>query len=357
MVGFRFSLLSAIASQVNSTRQALRQYLLQAMSITALFTVSPAPTFAYDGLESEISALERMAQASQRLTYDGIFVYRSADRMETSRIVHTWQAGRVLERTEVLDGSLREMIRNGDETTSFFAHGKRLIVESGTTRRQFPALLPSGLRHIQRYYTVQPVGQGRVAGLDSRVIALIPRDQLRYGHEFWFDPVSGLLLRSTIMGGHGEPLDSFSFTQVNIGASLPKNALKPRFPTEDLSVHKVTTTQVIPEDLGWIFKKQLPGFQRIQAMTRHSGNEPRTLHVLLSDGVATISVFIELGADPAGSTSVDSSRAQVRPVVISSMGALNVYHRQLKEYTIVVVGEVPVLALKLLGDGIAQRNE
>jgi hypothetical protein len=39
------------------------------------------------------------------------------------------------------------------------------------------------------------------------------------------------------------------------------------------------------------------------------------------------------------------------------MGALNVYHRQTPQHYLVVMGEVPVLALKQLGDGIEWRKE
>lgn len=302
-----------------------------------------APTFAH--AENSLMALQRMAQASRQLTYEGIFVYRSADRMETSRIAHTWADGRDLERIEVLDDSPREMIRNGDETTSFFSNEKRLIVETRSTRHQFPALLPAGLSRLQDYYLIRPMGQGRVAGVDSRVIVLEPRDNLRYGHEFWLDTASGLLLRAAVLGGHGETLDSFSFTQVTIGGPLPRQALKPSFPTEGLQVQKVITTEIVPEDLGWVFHKNIPGFRRINAMKRQSGSGQPALHILFSDGVATISAFI------GPRTNVGEAESS-SPAVLSSMGALNVYHRQLNKYFLVVMGEVPVLALKQLGDGI-----
>ncbi len=318
------------------------------MTTVAVSAVSLAPTFAQ--ADNSLMALQRMAQASRQLTYEGVFVYRSADRMETSRIAHTWIDGRDVERVEVLDGSPREMIRNGDEITSFFPMEKRLIVETRSTHRQFPTLLSAGLSRLQDNYAFRSAGQGRIAGINSRVIVLEPRDNLRYGHEFWLDNASGLLLRSVILGGHGETLDSFSFTQIDIGGSLPRQLLKPRFPTEGLQVQKVTTTEIVPEDLGWVFHKKIPGFRRINAMKRQSGFGQAALHVLFSDGVATISVFIEPRTNTEGAE-------QSNPAVLSSMGALNVYYRQTRQHYLVVMGEVPVLALKQLGDGIEWRKE
>lgn len=316
-------------------------------AVIATATVLLAPTFAQ--AENNLMALQRMAQASRQLTYEGVFVYRSADRMETSRIAHAWTDGRDLERIEVLDGSPREMIRNEDETTSFFPIEKRLIVETRSTHRQFPALLPAGMSRLQDNYSIRSIGQGRVAGINSRVIILDPRDDLRYGHEFWLDNASGLLLRAVVLGGHGETLDSFSFTQIVIGGTLPPQALKPRFPTEGLQVQKITTTEIVPEDLGWVFHKKIPGFRRINAMKRQSGSEKSALHILFSDGVATISAFIEPRANSEGAE-------QSSPAVLSSMGALNVYRRQTPQHYLVVMGEVPALALKQLGDGIEWRK-
>ncbi len=316
-------------------------------AIIAAVAASLAPTFAQ--AENNLMALQRMAQASRQLTYEGVFVYRNADRMETSRIAHTWVDGRDLERIEVLDGSPREMIRNGDEITSFFPIEKRLIVETRATHRQFPALLPAGLSRLQDSYSIRSIGQGRVAGINSRVIILEPRDNLRYGHEFWLDNASGLLLRAVVLGGHGETLDSLSFTQIAIGGTLPPQALKPRFPNEGLQVQKITTTEIVPEDLGWVFHKKIPGFRRINSMKRQSGSGKPALHILFSDGVATISAFIEPRANP-------EEGEQSSPAVLSSMGALNVYHRHTPQHYLVVMGEVPALALKQLGDGIEWRK-
>lgn len=353
-------------------------------SIVSCVAVSLAPTFAnLAHAEPNLAALHKMAQAAHQLTYEGIFVSSSAERMETSRVAHGFIDGQEVEHMEVLDGSPREMIRRGDETSSFFSREKRLIIETGVRQRQFPSLLFNGLRQLSDHYTVRYVGQGRVAGLDSRVIELVPRDALRYGHQFWLDEASGLLLRTTILNSEGETLDSFSFTQLKIGSPLSRQAFKPKFPSEGLSVQKIVVTEAAPEHLGWAFQKKLPGFRRVHVMRRESDTEPPSLHVLFSDGVATISTFIEAAYDdaardapqnaaqnaPQGATK-EPARPQpakarneredtgtVRPSSIARMGALNVYHREVHGHMVVVMGEVPVLALKQFGDGIVWNDQ
>lgn len=314
-----------------------------------LFTVLLAPTFARAD-DNSLLLLQRMAQATKQLTYAGTFVYQSGSRMETSRIAHTWVDGRDLEHIEVLDGSPRETIRNGDETTCFLPDEKRLIVETRAVRHRFPALLPTGLGSLPDYYLIRRGSQGRVAGIDSRVIEIEPRDNLRYGYRLWVDVGSGLLLKSALLGEHGEVLELFSFTQINIGSPLERDALKPRFAGEDIQVQKINATEIVPEDLGWIFHTGLPGFRRITAMKRQSaaGRAPG-LHILFSDGVASISAFIE----PRNPSARPEGRSLI---LLSSFGSINVYQRQMDDYLLVVMGEVPVAAVKLLGDGIEWKK-
>jgi len=310
--------------------------------------VSLAPTFSYadDGLV----LLQRMAQASRQLTYSGVFVYQSGPRMESSRIAHACVDGQDRERIEMLDGSPREIIRNGDEIQRFIPDQNRLIIETRATHRRFPALLPTGLADLPDYYRIRWKGYGRVAGYDSRVLVLEPRDGLRYGWQFWIDADSGLLLRSRIVNEVGEQLESFSFTQVKIGDPLPADALKPSFNSRQVpQVRRISATEMSPESQGWVFRVTLPGFQRIAALKREtSDGRPESLHVLFSDGVASVSVFIEPHAADAQSG---------EPTLLTNMGPVSVYHRQVHDHVLVVMGEVPPQTVKQLGDGVEWKGK
>ncbi|MDP1734123.1 MAG: MucB/RseB C-terminal domain-containing protein [Sulfuritalea sp.] len=301
-----------------------------------------APALAEDGL----ALLERSAQGSRQLTYSGTFVYRSGDKVDISRIAHSVIEGREVERIEALDGSPREVLRVGGEVKCFFPDENLLIVENRSKQRGFPALLPAGLGGVSEHYVIRGGSQGRVAGFKSRAVLLEPRDGLRYGHEFWMDAASGLLLKANLLGGRGETLESFAFTQVKIGGPLEQGALKARFDSERVRVQQVRSTEVKPDDMSWIFRTMLPGFRKVAAMKRQTAPEnPESLHVVFSDGLASISVFVEPGGS-AGETEA-----------LSVVGPVNVYRRQLGEHRVVVMGEVPALAVKRLGDGIERRRK
>jgi sigma-E factor negative regulatory protein RseB len=301
-----------------------------------------SPALADDGL----ALLERIAQGSQQLTYSGTFVYRSAGKVDSSRIAHSASNGLEVERIEALDGSPREVLRAGSEVKCFFPEEMLLIIENRSSQRGFPTLLPAGLGSLPEHYAIRSGGQGRVAGMKSRAVILEPRDDLRYGHEFWMDAASGVLLKANLLGERGETLESFAFTQIKIGGPLEQGALKPRFDSQRVRVQQVRATEVKPEEMGWTFRTLLPGFRKVAAMKRQTSPEnPESLHVVFSDGLASISVFIESGGS-AGETET-----------MSVVGPVNVYRRQVGEHRLVVMGEVPALAVRRLGDGIEQRRK
>jgi sigma-E factor negative regulatory protein RseB len=304
--------------------------------------LGPVAAAADDGL----ALLQRIAQGSRQLTYSGTFVYRSGGKVDTSRIAHSVSNGIEVERIEALDGSPREVFRSGSEVKCFFPEEKLVIIENRASQRGFPALLPAGLGSLPEHYVIRGGGMGRVAGVKSRAVLLEPRDDLRYGHEFWMDEASGLLLKANLIGERGDTLESFAFTQVKVGGPLEQGALKPRFDTERVRIQQVRATEMKPEEMTWTFRNPLPGFRKVAAMRRQAASEnPESLHVVFSDGLASISVFIE----PGGAGGEAEALATVGPV--------NVYRRQLGEYRVIVMGEVPALAVRRLGDGIERRRK
>lgn len=302
----------------------------------------PNLALADDGL----AMLQKIAQGSRQLTYSGTFVYRSGGRVDTSRIAHSLSDGVEMERIEALDGSPREVIRIGSQVRCFFPDEQLLIIENRSTQRGFPALLPVGLGSLPDHYAIRSGAQGRVAGIKSRAVNLEPRDALRYGRQFWMDESSGLLLKANMISERGETLESFVFTQVRVGGQLDPDALKPRFDKDRVRVQQVHATEVSAEAMGWNFRDLLPGFRKVATMRRQTAREnPESLHVVFSDGLASISVFIESGG-AAGETGK-----------VTSVGPVNVYRRQLGEYRLIVMGEVPALAVKQLGDGVERRQK
>jgi sigma-E factor negative regulatory protein RseB len=303
-----------------------------------------APAYAEQGAEP-IDWLARMVAAAQHLSYTGTFVYQSGGQTETSRITHVVDASGEHEKLEVLDGSPREVVRNNDEVRCFLPAEHMVIIDRQGSHKAFPARLPASLDSLAEYYRIRKGEVGRVAGFDSQLLILEPKDNLRFGHMLWADKDTGLLLKARMVNEKNEPIEQFYFTKVQIGGNIDRDVLRPKYSgsTGQWRVENSKTMDSNVDDGGWVFRSQVPGFKKIASMKRQlRDNMPQMMHYVFTDGLAAISVFIEPLA----------GKKEIPRAGMYSTGAINVYKRILGDHAIVVVGEVPSRTLMALGDGI-----
>lgn len=248
------------------------------------------------------------------------------------------------------------MIRQNDEVKCYLPESHLIIVEQRSTRRAFPALLPAGLAGLGDHYVVSKGSRARMAGFDSQIIRLEPRDAWRYGHQFWVDPDTGLLLKADMFDEHGNSLESLAFTELQIGQPTNPDALKSRFAKQKIGQDHWQVRQArmrdIRDDAQWLFRAVLPGFRRQAAMVRdvpRSTNVEahKTLHWVYSDGLAALSVFIS--PVPAQGGTVD--------VGAQSLGAISVMKRIVDGHLVVVMGDVPAAAIERFAAGIEVRGK
>lgn len=315
--------------------------------ICCLTLATPFPALAQAAQQQDgLYWLGRVVSAIREQSYSGTFVYRNGAQTESSRITHLVENGREYERLEVLDGSPREVIRSNDEIKCYLPESRTLIIEKRARQSSFPVMLPTSLAGLTEYYSIRKGGIERVAERDSQTIRLEPKDDQRYGHQFWVDLDSGLPLKAGTLNEYGETVETFAFTQLKVGAVFDRDAFKSRFDARSAGwrVLNIQTTGARGMEDAWSFKVQVPGFRKLAGMKRRgdTGDADGT-HVVFSDGLAAISVFIE------------TLPAHVEPG-LSALGAVNVYQRVLGNHLIVVMGEVPRATLKKFGDGIEPRR-
>lgn len=303
-----------------------------------------------DSQRDAVTWLQRMAIAAQKLNYTGTFTYQSGGNSETSRITHVVDASSEQEKLEVLDGSPREVVRTNDEVKCFLPDDKVVIVERRSQYKAFPALLPSSVGSLGEHYRIRKGGVARIAGFDSQLIVLEPRDKLRYGHMLWSETTSGLLLKARMVNEKNEPIEQFAFTQLQIGGVIDRESLKPKYGATGAQwrVQDAHAAEIGPAVGDWVFKAQPTGFWKSASMKRQETQAGiETTHFVFSDGLASISVFIE----PLG-----GRQEKAEPETYSA-GAINVYKRVLAGHLLTVLGEVPPATLKRLGDGIEPKRK
>lgn len=293
--------------------------------------------------DEALAWLQKIANAARELNYIGTFVYQHGEQAETSRITHFADATGEYEKLETLDGPRREIIRNNTEVLTFFFDTQVLRRDKRTPRKTFPALLPERLAALTENYQLRKGGRERVAGYDSQALILEPRDGFRYGHKLWAELRTGLLLKARMLNEYRQVIEQFHFTQVQINAPLTQESVAPSFP---LPPGSLPDQQAFPAaaDTGWIVRNQPAGFKKIMEMrrTKQGGRVP-VAHLVYSDGLAAVSVFIE-PLPPS------------RPADgLSHQGAVTIYTKSLPDQLVTVLGETPAATVMQIGDSVGLK--
>jgi sigma-E factor negative regulatory protein RseB len=287
----------------------------------------------------------RMQQAGRSLDYEGTFVYQHGDQLESLRIVHKTGASGVRERLVSLNGAPREIIRTESEVRCYLPDENAALIEHRRTdKRSFPALLPDSLVHLKSNYTIQVGKEGRIAGRKAVSVHIKPRDAYRYGYLLWADEASGLLLKASLLNEHGGVVEQYMFAQVSIGKSIPESELKPQYPTKGV-VWQRADDETPALSTGQWTAAQLPVGYSLSArlMRRLPARKQPVEHLVYSDGLAVVSVFIEKAGDEA------------KPNVLSGlthMGAVHAFGKVVDGHQVTVVGEAPALTVDMIGESV-----
>ena len=323
----------------------MRALLLVVAALMGLHGVSQAADVAQQA--DALNWLKKASAAAHQLNYSGTYIYQYGDYIETSKIAHIKDESGEHEKIEALDGSPREVIRNNEEVLCFKPdNSASVVVEKKKVEKSFPALLPRQLGGITENYRVRFAEPDRMAGHACKVIVLEPRDQYRYQHKLWIDQATGLLLKAGMLNDKNEVIGQFAFTQVEIGGQIDKESLKPKIAGKKvlLSSEPAIATELQQSDLSWVVKQLPPGFNQVTVRKRMMpGKGVPVKHLVFSDGLATVSVFIEPVA------------AVIKPMQnVVRQGAVHVYTRTVAEHQITVLGEVPAITVMQIANSVSK---
>lgn len=289
--------------------------------------------------------LERMSKAAQSLNYTGTFVYQNQGKLEAMQIVHAMDQDGERERLLSLTGPRREVLRDRQQVTCILGDRQAVQVNKSRPRTPFPFSLPSELMPLEKSYSFKVLGEERVAGLKCRVVAVQPRDSLRYGRRLCVHEGSHLVLRSELTEPKGRVIEQVMFTRVEFPQQIDARMLLPDLDGADYTWEREPEQQPEPGDepvdSRWKVLQVPAGFM----LTDHnwhqlSANEPGVEHWVYSDGLASVSVYVE-----AAQGHDDYSG-------VSHRGALNAYGTMVDDYYITVVGEVPRRTVEMIGRSV-----
>lgn len=290
-----------------------------------------------------LALLNKIHNATQRLSYTGTFVYQTGNRTEISRISRIADAFGGTEKLEVLDGVPREVVRTRDGVRCYLPASQTVKVEraGSGSQREFPAILPDRLADLPQHYVATRGQSARIAGFDCVSVLLTPRDDLRHGYVLWADANTGMLLRARTVNEKGETLEQFTFTQLQIGP-VARDKVKPRHAARNWRVEEAEAAPADLSEAGWTVNADLPGFRKIGELRRKLRESLLVGQVVYSDGLAAVSVFIEPLAD----------RRELTVRGLSNLGAINIYTREVANHLVTVVGETPAASVRRIADRV-----
>lgn len=314
--------------------------------LVPLLLVTAGHAFAQD---SARQWLDEMSSALQTLDYDGTFVYLHDGRLEAMRIIHQVSDGGQRERLVSLTGSPREVLRDDKAVTCIKADNKSVMIGKSRPRQPFP-VLPRDLGKASHYYNIEDLGDDRMTGYNARVIAITPKDEFRYGYRFWIEQNTRMLLKYDLSDPDGMPIEQVMFTRVGIGVDIPQSALQPSLTGDGYTWHRqedvrnpAVTASGKP---GWQVAQLPDGFTLTDVQQKRMREDGEAAeHMVFSDGLATVSVYVEKRRHQDDSLNG-----------LSSMGAMNAYGLVVDGYQVTVVGEVPPATVRMIAHSLERAG-
>lgn len=304
-----------------------------------LLTGSLAVVYAEDDVQG---LLDKMHQALETDSYQGTFVLMHREGVETIQIVHGHSSsGGVKGKLVLLTGDAREVIRDQDVLTCIWPKDKLVVVETARTRHGLPSsFFPGNVNKLALHYKITEVGHSRIAGFNCKVMRFEPLDKFRYGHELCVSP-AGMLLASKTFDADDKVIEKMMFTSFRVLQSVPDALFEPSVQLSDYTwrTADMELNGKLQPDQAWKIQNLPPGFS-LSSVTKRlmSASKKPVQHIVLSDGLVSVSVFIS-----------KDNRPQHTYHGTRNKGVINAYTRGLDQHRITVVGEVPEGTVKMIG--------
>ncbi|MGI9332849.1 MAG: MucB/RseB C-terminal domain-containing protein [Gammaproteobacteria bacterium] len=296
--------------------------------------------------------LARMSAAVMDLSYSGTFVYRNKERMDSLRIVRRKNEDGVRERLLSLTGLPTEVLRDEHKVICILpktqATAQPDVVRGAARPRNFQldALALSGPSLETNYELSMGEHDSRVAGRPTVDIEIRPRDAYRYGYMLSLDRDTAFPLKSRLVNSDGKVLEEIQYTDVDFNSEITDEMLRSEHRgsiavvssgedaiTRGGSSDPALGTSPGPssgrDDLEWS-ARWLPAGFRLKEHLGDSGTSGEKHHLVYSDGVVSVSVFIEPLGEPGDTLEGPSA-----------MGATHTYGTVRHGVQVISVGRVP----------------
>lgn len=314
-------------------------------ALSLLLFISVSGSVLAGGAEQAREMLEQMATAMNQLTYQGTFVYVRGGEVDTMRITHVYDKDGVKERLYSTSGPQREVIRDSDGVRCILKDTDSIEENPIIADSYFPELPQSLFDDTASGYRLEIGDEARIAGQTARRVSIAPEDDYRYGYDFWLQKDTGLLLKWVLLDAKHKAIAKLMFTDFSIGDDVDLSELESDAPSADfIALSKAgkkdseLSSRTAPR---WQPGKLPPGFI-LTAHTTESGKDGVIEHLVYSDGLAAVSVYVE-----------KRGRQPEDRIAVNQLGTNNAYSKIQSGLQITVIGEVPAITVKSIANEMA----
>jgi sigma-E factor negative regulatory protein RseB len=288
--------------------------------------------------------LSRMGAAVQQTSYEGTVIRIQDGHVEALKVVHTVSDGVIREKVVAQEGNGLEIIRNGNEVHCILPGRKSVLVEEWDDQSTLFSTLPSSEVRFGSEYDVSVLRKERVAGREAILVAIRPHDSYRYGHRIWLDTETAFPLQTQLIGEGGAAIEQVKFADIRLNEEIHASALAPSYSTEDFRWFNQPSRHVSHTvETDWQSTDLPQGFRPISTHgEKLPGSNETITHILYSDGLANVSVFI---AKPESGHSAGASR----------VGGSNSYSATIEGHRVTAVGEVPEMTVEQIASSMRLR--
>jgi len=288
--------------------------------------------------------LNRMGAAVQSTSYEGTVIRIRGGEAEALKVVHKVVDGVIREKVVAQEGNGLEIIRNGNEVHCILPDRKSVLVEEWDDQSTLFSTLPSSEIRFGNEYDVSIVREDRVAGRQTNLLAIRPHDGYRYGYRIWLDTETSFPLQTQLIGDDGSAIEQVKFAEISLNEEIHASALAPSYSTENYRWFNQTGRHVTRSvDTDWASEDLPKGFRAISTHEeKMPGSDEFVTHILYSDGLANVSVFI---------AKIGEGNSQGP----SSVGGSNSYSTVIGDHHVTAVGEVPAITVEQIATTMRAR--
>ncbi|HVY65019.1 MAG TPA: MucB/RseB C-terminal domain-containing protein [Gammaproteobacteria bacterium] len=290
--------------------------------------------------------LDRMNRAVDQLNYRGTFVHVVDGTPETLHIVHRNVAGSSGERILSADGPRREIVREGDQVQWILPDRKLVLLETRKDVSPLVSALPSYSTDLEDHYEMNLRATARVANRPAQIVEIKPRDEFRYGYMLWLDQETAMPLKSQLIDERGRTVEQILFTELRMADDVAASELEPTINTQGFAtLRPPESAPLAAAEVPWR-AADVPGGFKLSVATQSPmpGSQYPVEHLVYSDGLATVSVFIE---DPKTKADVNDG--------FSKVGSTNTFSLTLSGRKVTAVGEVPRQTVRTIASSLVAK--